>query len=49
MKLHQVRLEGLIKRLEAERGMGRKVRLLAGAWPLCGNRTNILKFLSLFS
>jgi len=34
MKLHQVRLEGLIKRLKAERGMGRKVRLLAGAWPL---------------
>jgi hypothetical protein len=34
MTLHEVRLEELIKRLEAERGMGRKVRLLAGSWPL---------------
>lgn len=33
MKVQEARLEDLIKRLEAERGMGRKARLLAGSWP----------------
>lgn len=34
MKLHEVRLEQLIKRLEAEPLMGGKVRVLSGSWPL---------------
>ena len=34
MSLQDVQLEQLIRHLEAERGMVRKVRLLAGSWPL---------------
>ncbi|MCP4201236.1 MAG: hypothetical protein GY769_04805 [bacterium] len=34
MKVQEARLEDLIRRLEAERGMGQKVRLLVGSWPL---------------
>lgn len=34
MDAQEVQLEQLIRRLEAERGMARKVRLLVGSWPL---------------